>query len=583
MTDPNTPLELQSKLSHTRRRLASLKGIVINLESTMSFDEVLTLAVERTTSVMGAERTTLFVTEPDGSLVSRVIEGGDVKEIRLAPGQGLAGWTCRHGVPLVIPNAYADERFDKRWDAQSGFTTRNVLCHPIFGRGGTVIGVVEVLNSSDGDFGEDDVLLLSTVANQLAMVLENSRVIVDLVEKNRTITAAKLDLEKRNRELNVLLDLEKVLARAEDMDSLGSRSFARILEILDSQIGSFYLLDAGGAQKRTYSADGTVATLARVEAGAGFTGWVAAKHQELHLREPGSDPRYEEMIQRRTGVDISQLIAVPLPFSEISGIQGSILIANKKGGRDFEESDKILLRLIASQLSTAIEHLQGRTTREREHRLATVGRLLAGILHDLRTPITTISGYAEMLSETCDENESDEYLGFIRNALDRIKRMTSDIIAFSRGEKDLLITSVSLNEFIEKFANEVQHSLKSHNIELIIRKRTSGTIKVDEEKMLRVFHNIANNASDAMPTGGQLIFECDRIEDRLIFSFTDSGSGIPEEIQGTVFNSFVSYGKDSGTGLGLAVAREIVTGHGGSISFTTSPGAGTTFLISVPG
>lgn len=583
MTEQTRPFELEQKLSHARSSLASLKGIIINLESTMSFDEVLTLAVEGTSEVMGAERTTLFIAETDGSLVSRVIEGGGVKEIRLAPGQGLAGWTCRHAVPLVIPDAYEDERFDKQWDVQSGFITKNVLCHPMFGRGGSVIGVVEVLNSDNGTFVEDDVLLLGTVCNQLAMLLENSRVIVDLVEKNRTITQAKLDLEKRTRELSVLLELEKVLARAEDMDSLGNRSFERILDILDSEIGSLYLLDASGAQKRTYSADGKTDVLTRVDVGAGFSGWSAAKNRELHIREPESDPRCEGSIQRRTGVKISQLITVPLPFSENSGLQGSVMIANKNGGRDFEESDKMLLRLIASQLATAVEHLQDRTLREREHRLATVGRLLAGILHDLRTPITTISGYAELMCESNDTLESNNYLQHIKGALERIKNMSSDIIAFSRGEKDLLITSCSLNEFIKKFEFEISNTLKSHNVTLVIRQRTSGTIKIDEEKMLRAFHNIANNAADAMTKGGKLIFECDRIDERLIFSFTDTGTGIPEEIQGTVFNSFVSYGKDSGTGLGLAVAREIVTGHGGMINFTTSPGAGTTFIISLPG
>ncbi|MBN2718543.1 MAG: HAMP domain-containing histidine kinase, partial [Deltaproteobacteria bacterium] len=171
----------------------------------------------------------------------------------------------------------------------------------------------------------------------------------------------------------------------------------------------------------------------------------------------------------------------------------------------------------------------------------------------------------------------------IRVALERIKNMTSDIIAFTRGDKGLLITSCNLTDFLETFVQEAGNTLKSHNVEFKVQQRTSGTVKLDEEKMLRAFHNIVNNAADAMPAGGLLTFECDRVDDRIIFSFTDTGSGIPEKIQGTVFNSFVTHGKSSGTGLGLAVAREIVNGHGGDISFTTSPGVGTTFIISIPG
>ncbi len=575
--------ELERKLNRTRRNLASLKGIVVNLEGTMSFDEVLTQAVKRTTEVMGAERTTLYLAEPDGSLISRIIEGDDVREIRLAPGQGLAGWTARHSVPLVIPDAYNDERFDREWDEASGFVTRNVLCHPVWGRRGRVLGVVEVLNSLESTFSEEDILLLSTVCNQLTMVLENSRVIVDLVEKNRVITQAKLDLERRNRELNILLKLEKVVARAEDMDDLGSRAFTLILDVLDANVGSLYMLDANGAQKRTYSADGRVDVLNRVEAGSGFTGWVAARKKDVHIREPHSDPRCDGQLQKQMRVELNQLIAVPLHFSEESGLQGAIMAANKKNNGDFTENDRLLLRLIASQLATALAHQHERTNREREHRLATVGRLLAGVLHDLRTPMTTISGYAELLSETRDDTEKKEFLGHIRNALTRIKNMTSDIIAFSRGEKGLLLATCDLTEFIEKFTREVANTLKSHNVSFTVHQRTSGSIKLDQEKMLRAFHNIANNAADAMTDGGNFTFECDRVGDRVIFSFTDTGSGIPEKIQATVFNSFVSYGKNQGTGLGLAVAREIVNGHGGDIRFTTAPGAGTTFVVSIPG
>jgi two-component system, NtrC family, sensor kinase len=85
-----------------------------------------------------------------------------------------------------------------------------------------------------------------------------------------------------------------------------------------------------------------------------------------------------------------------------------------------------------------------------------------------------------------------------------------------------------------------------------------------------------------MDRGGKLTIEADELDDHLHFSFTDTGRGIPEEIQGSIFRSFITLGKRQGTGLGLAVAREVVEAHGGAINFTTVQGGGTTFLVSLP-
>ena len=89
MTSHNDILQLETTLSNTRRRLASLQGIVLNLDTTMSFDEMLTMAVRRTSEVVKAERTTLFLVDGSGALVSRALDGGDIREIRLPPGGGL--------------------------------------------------------------------------------------------------------------------------------------------------------------------------------------------------------------------------------------------------------------------------------------------------------------------------------------------------------------------------------------------------------------------------------------------------------------------------------------------------------------
>jgi len=229
-----------------------------------------------------------------------------------------------------------------------------------------------------------------------------------------------------------------------------------------------------------------------------------------------------------------------------------------------------------------VEHIRDRVSRERERRLATVGRLLAGVLHDLKSPMTVVSGYAEMLAAKTADAECDDYLAQINKALDRIAQMAAEIISFSKGERQVLLHTCAIEPFIESFSKQVQPHLDSSGISFGTCLRTAGVARLDEDKMTRAFHNIVNNAVEAMSSGGDLTMEVYRAGADIVFAFTDTGPGIPEEIQGTLFESFVTSGKESGTGLGLAVAREIVEAHDGKLSFTTLRGQGTTFLISIP-
>jgi signal transduction histidine kinase len=380
----------------------------------------------------------------------------------------------------------------------------------------------------------------------------------------------------------MLLDIETILARAEDIDAMGPRVFGRILQTVDAGAGSLYLLDSGGASLRVYSRDGSVNQMLRVEPGSGFAGWAASKGEEICIRNPAADPRYDRTLLKRSGIDVSNVAALPMPFAEGAGIRGALLVANKSAHTGFSEADMLVLRLSAAQLAQAIEHLMDRDARERERRLATVGRLLAGVLHDLKSPITVISGYAEMLAEQVPGDEGAAYLDKIRHALSRITNMARDIVAFSRGEREIMPHPIQLSDFVDHFVQQITLYLQSNNIDFVVRVRTAGTIRIDEEKMIRAFNNIAVNAVEAMPDQGRLIFEVDRIGNDLVFSFTDFGKGIPEEIQGTLFHSFVTMGKDQGSGLGLALARKIIDSHGGRINYTTSRGGGTTFLISIP-
>jgi signal transduction histidine kinase len=258
------------------------------------------------------------------------------------------------------------------------------------------------------------------------------------------------------------------------------------------------------------------------------------------------------------------------------------MVANSKHSDRFEEADMALLRLIARRFAQAVEELSTREKLERDRRLATVGRLLAGVLHDLKSPMAVISGYSELLAYKAGDEEASGYLEQIHSALDRITTMAEEIISFSRGDREVLFSNVDVTQTMQRFFEQIGPFLRSNNVDLETYVRLTGKVRMDEEKMLRAFHNIVNNAVEAMKNGGTLTIEVDRLGRQAVFGFTDTGTGIPDAIHGSIFKSFVTVGKGQGTGLGLAVARKAVEAHGGSISFTTSRDSGTTFLIKIP-
>ncbi len=552
-------------------------------EPTMSLDDILTEIVARTTELVGAERTSLFLLDRDGSLVSRVVEGEGIKEIRLEPGQGIAGWVASHNHSLIVPDAYGDERFDTSWDRATGFRTRCMICHPIVNHRREVMGVIEALNKREDDiFTEGEHGLLGLIAGQVSLILENSRLMINLVRKNQALAMARQKLNRRNREIALMLDLERRVAEAEDLDSLFHSILSRTRDATRAKVSLLYFSDDTGSDLRVVNDESPVAKVIRTKPGVGFGGWVAAKGQEINLLDPPADPLYIPEHEDRIGIPMRNLAAVPLIKEHPDKWRASLMVYNKVLGDGFDESDMVLLRLVAARLAQAIDHFSNREERERDRRLATVGRLLAGVLHDLKSPMSIISGYAELLAQKANSPEGDEYLEHLNRAIQRISSMAEEIIAFSRGERELLWSTVSINDFVKRFIKQMESLLARSQVTLKTQIRTGGTVEIDQEKMLRVFHNIVLNAVEAMPEGGRLVIEVDRLGDHIVFGFADTGPGIPEEIRGSIFRSFVTMGKRQGTGLGLAVAREIVENHGGTISFTSIKGSGTTFLVSIP-
>ncbi|RYG70408.1 HAMP domain-containing histidine kinase, partial [bacterium] len=257
---------------------------------------------------------------------------------------------------------------------------------------------------------------------------------------------------------------------------------------------------------------------------------------------------------------------------------------NKIGGRGFSEADRALLVLIGANASTAVQLQLAREMREREERLTTIGRLLSAVIHDLKTPLTVISGYVQLMQAADAPTKRQQHAEQILKQFDHIASMQREVLEFARGEKSVLVRRVYLQKFFGDVRAQLEHDLARHNVELVLDMADKGTARFDEGKLLRVVHNLARNAAEAMgDKGGKFTIRVARDAklNEVVITFSDTGPGIPKEIEHRLFQSFVTTGKKGGTGLGLAITKKIAEEHGGTISVQSS-GRGAVFTLRLP-
>jgi signal transduction histidine kinase len=590
--DPNQIQELQQRLRVEQRKVEAMMQLGRVLGATLDLDRMLVVLLEKVTELLDAERATIYLVAEDGTLESKIAQGGAIDAIRLKPGEGIAGWVARSGETMNIPDAYADPRFNQSVDKQSGFRTRSILCMPMPDHRGHTIGVVQVLNKRLGPFTADDEALLSTVAAHSGIALENGKLYLSAVGKNTALLRTQSQLKQRIAELDLLFEIEREAAAALDLDELLSRLLARAIELMGAEAGSILLRERGGELFFRTAHGKNVEALQRVKlpAGEGIVGWVALHRQPLIVNDPTHDARHDEFIAEKIGVPARSLLAVPLVAPRggdtEEGSLGAIELLNKRGAHGtsegFDDDDLKLLTLIAGQASRAITIARNKSERVQSERLASIGQMMSGVLHDLKTPMTIISGYAQLMAQSDDAPQRNEYADLILKQFDLMAAMTREVLQFARGESNLLIRKVYLHKWLDEVREQLGRDLAGRKVELEIEERYKGPAYFDEKKMFRLVSNLARNSAQAMEGGGRFAIAIDAEGPELIMSFADNGPGIPEAMQGRVFEAFATAGKRDGTGLGLAIVKKIVDEHQGRISYKSMPGAGTTFRVALP-
>lgn len=221
-------------------------------------------------------------------------------------------------------------------------------------------------------------------------------------------------------------------------------------------------------------------------------------------------------------------------------------------------------------------------------KLAAVGEMAAGIAHELNNPLTSVTGFAELVMEDMPQDSpSRQDLDLVIREARRARDVVRRLLDFAR-QSESARANASLNKVVEDVVTLTRHLILTNGVELDLKLQEDlPWVSMDENQMKQVLLNLVHNALQAMPGGGQLEIQTAESQkvgrDGVIVSVRDTGVGIPPENQTRIFEPFfTTRANHGGTGLGLSVTYGIVSDHGGEIELLSQPGVGSTFTVWLP-
>ncbi|MGE4527666.1 MAG: GAF domain-containing protein [Rhodospirillaceae bacterium] len=336
MTAPRKPRtmfrrESDRLLLRLTHRMAEAEGL----------DAQLQILLDIATEALGAERGTIFLNDPDTrELYSRVVVGGVTREIRILNGSGLAGHVFTEGVGLIVPDAYADDRFNPDIDRRTGFKTRNVLTAPIRTLRGEPIGVAQILNKIDGAFSDADLDLVTEMNTQAAIVLKGS-LFVQTLEMSR---------KQENAFLGVVTEASTEIM----LGPLLQKIMSAVTRMLNAERSTLFLNDEKTGELYTEIGEGLGAQKIRLPNTAGIAGAVFTSGQSVNIPHAYADLRFNPGFDKKTGFFTRSILCVPVA-NKTGKVIGVTQVLNKRGSA-FTAEDEARLKAFTAQISIGLEN-----------------------------------------------------------------------------------------------------------------------------------------------------------------------------------------------------------------------------------
>ena len=506
-----------SDISHTLTSTLSLENVFQQLTGTIRR----TLNVE-SLSVGLAEAHTgdiVFVEELLGSQFE------NLSQIRVKRGQGIAGWVAEHGEPVIVNDAYSDQRFYSGADRKSGFRTNSMLCIPLQVENRT-IGVLQAINRRYGEFTEHDLQLLQAIGGPLAAAIENARLHADVLAGKRRVET----LFSNMSEGMLTLTIDGHITRTND--ALGALLLAEPSDLYGQKAADALIL-----------IDGSLSDFIAVvlESRDEYPQMVA----DLKRNGPGSVPVLISGAPIRDNQNrVSEIICT---FSDLSQI------------REVERMREDLFQAIAHELRTPLATIlmYARLLREGKARDEEKAARFLGVI----------------------ERESDRLQRMVRRMMQLAKHEAREL---QRSPQPVYLNPI-LEELLPSLADLAIEK------GLLFRQQIEPnlpTILGDPERLEEIFSNIVVNAIKFTPAG-TISISTAVIDNMIKVVVDDQGIGIPKEAIPNLFKRFyraqtaVERGI-AGTGLGLYMVKRNVENYNGTIEVTSIEDEGTTFTISFP-
>ncbi len=305
-----------------------------------NLDQVLQTIVATAATETHADRGTLFLNdERSGELYSRVAQGARMREIRILNHEGIAGHVFITGQSLIINDPYHDDRFNTAVDKETGYVTRNLMATPIRVRG-TVIGVLEMINSKKDKFIAADLHLLEAVTMQTAATLGS----MQLVERMKDAR------EQEMRFLNLVSDVTREL----DLGAMLVKIVGEAARILSADRATLFLHDDKRKELFSRVATGAAIGEIRMPNHVGIAGAVFTSGKSINIPYAYADLRFNPAFDKRTGYFTRSILCVPI-INEAGRIIGVTQVLNKRSG-PFTDEDEARLRAFTAQLAISLEN-----------------------------------------------------------------------------------------------------------------------------------------------------------------------------------------------------------------------------------
>ena len=559
-------------------RLVLLYEVSQTLGSSLDLAIVLNRVMDAIIQLTGAERGFLMLIDREtGQLDLKAGRNVDRKTIEgreMEVSRTVIRRVVETGDLLVTSNAQEDPRFASQASV-IGYALRSIMCAPLRARG-EIIGAVYVDNRiRTGIFSKDDLGMLAAFANQAAIAIENARLFT-MTDQALADRVEELSIMQRiDRELNVSLDFHRVMGLTLEWAVRLANADGGMLLLLDE--------DEDVAQVVASQGEGSA---------------------------PECVPLTQPVIARLLASGETVLVDAPLPAQSVDGTAAAAQVAvpvKREGrvialislecGRGAFDDDKVaFLERLADHAAIAIENarLYDAVIAANEAK----STFISVVSHELRIPMTSIKGYADMLRAGSVGPVNDmqqEFLTTIRRNVERMNVLVSDLSAINRIESGRLRLDMGEVELADA-ATEAWASLqgqfdaKDQPVAIVVPDDLPP-VYADRSRVLQIITNLLSNANKYSPEGRPVAVTAEQVEIEgrpfVRLSVVDQGVGIAPEDQAQLFTQFFrsedsAVRNETGWGLGLSIVKMLVEAQGGVVTVESTLGVGSAFAFALP-